>query len=143
MSAMPDSEFPVFTLDDLDTPINLVEGNWQLYRHRITCEETARAAIPHFGTLTAYQRTCAMNYLGKHGQIHGGVCSKGPSILSTQFIAKLNAFNETKRYGRYPWLETLLNLFEQIKDMQGQSDTVDNRFSFVIAQDEKETALKA
>jgi hypothetical protein len=52
MSAMPDSEFPVFTLDDLDTPINLVEGNWQLYRHRITCEETARAAIPHFGTLT-------------------------------------------------------------------------------------------
>jgi hypothetical protein len=82
MSAMPDSEFPVFTLDDLDIPINLVEGNLQLYLHRITCEETARAAIPNCGTLTVYQRTCAMNYLGKHGQIHGVVCSKGPFILS-------------------------------------------------------------
>ena len=76
---------------------------------------------PNATAAWAYKRACAMAYLGKRAQLHGGVCSTlHPHIMTPQFIADLETSNRTIRYSRYPWLRSLMNLLEEIERIQDQ-----------------------
>jgi hypothetical protein len=74
-----------------------------------------------YGSILAYKRACAMAYLGKRAQLHGGVCStRHPHIMTPQFIADLEVSNRAVRYARYPWLKSLMTLLGEIEQIQDQ-----------------------
>lgn len=102
--------------------IEIREGDWKAYLLCIErCRNDKAAIIERFGSVVAYRRACAMAYLGKRAQLHGGVCStRHPHIMTPQFIADLETNNRTIRYGRYPWLRALMNLLEEIEKIQDQ-----------------------
>lgn len=100
--------------------IDIREGDWSAYLILKTAHRDSDPNRCYDGAL-AYKRQCAMAYLGRRAQIHGGVCSRTqPRILTPQFVSDLELANNTKRYQRYPWLETLLNLLAQIEHMQDE-----------------------
>jgi hypothetical protein len=41
-------------------------------------------------------------------------------VLTSAFFAKLEGSNQTERFRRYPWLETLLNLLAEIDRIQDE-----------------------
>src|SRR5713226_4336273 len=91
--------------------IEIREGDWKAYLHHLTNHHDNNDLVSRHGGAIAYKRQCAMAYLGKRAQLHGGVYSRTqPRILTPQYIADLGARNKAQRYQRYPWLETLLNL---------------------------------
>lgn len=102
--------------------LEIREGDWKAYLLCIErCREDKAAIIERFGSVVAYRRACAMAYLGNRAQLHGGVCStRHPHIMTPQFIADLETNNRTIRYGRYPWLRSLMNLLEEIEKIQDQ-----------------------
>ena len=102
--------------------IEIREGDWKAYLLCLErCRDNKAAIIERFGSVAAYKRTCAMAYLGKRAQLHGGVCStRHPHIMTPQFIADLETNDRTIRYGRYPWLRALMNLLEEIEKIQDQ-----------------------
>ena len=101
--------------------IDIREGDWNAYlRHIAKCEHD-KSLVDRYGGMTAYKRTCAMAYLGKRAQLHGGVCStRHPHIMTPQFIADLETTNKTTRYMRYPWLKSLMSLLLEIEQIQDQ-----------------------
>lgn len=101
------------------------EGDWKAYLRCIErCRNDKAAIIEQFGSMVAYKRACAMAYLGKRAQLHGGVCStRHPHIMTPQFIVDLETNNRAVRYGRYPWLRALMNLLEEIEKIQDQIST--------------------
>ncbi|WP_151634581.1 hypothetical protein [Noviherbaspirillum aerium] len=105
--------------------IQIREGDWKAYLNCIgQCKENKTRIIEQYGSITAYQRACALAYLGRRAQLHGGVCSnRHPHIMTPQFIADLESSNRTTRYARYPWLRTLMNLLAEIEQIQDQIST--------------------
>ena len=105
--------------------IQIREGDWKAYLHCISqCKENKTVIIEQYGSVAAYQRACALAYLGRRAQLHGGVCSnRHPHIMTPQFIADLESSNRTARYARYPWLRTLMNLLAEIEQIQDQIST--------------------
>lgn len=105
--------------------IQIREGDWKAYLHCIVqCKENKTLIIEQYGSIAAYQRACALAYLGRRAQLHGGVCSnRHPHIMTPQFIADLESNNCTARYARYPWLRTLMNLLAEIEQIQDQIST--------------------
>ncbi|MFC3110495.1 hypothetical protein ACFQAT_08600 [Undibacterium arcticum] len=102
--------------------IKIRGGDWNAYSHHITRHHDNQDVVACYGGVSAYKRQCAMAYLGKRAQIHGGVCSRSqPCIFTRQFIADLEARNNAQRYQRYPWLETLMNLLAEIERFQDES----------------------
>lgn len=100
--------------------IDIREGDWSAYLTLKTAHRDSDPNRCHDGALP-YKRQCALAYLGKRAQIHGGVCSRTqPRILTQQFLADLERANQTKRYQRYPWLQTMLDLLAQIEHMQDE-----------------------
>ena len=101
------------------------QGDWQAYQqHCARCHGNDEAINANYGSKLAYQRQCALAYLGKHAQFNGGVCSyKHPRIFTPKLIVELEKRNNVKRYSRYPWLETLLNLLSEIERIQDQAGT--------------------
>ena len=76
------------------------------------------------GTLLEYKRACAMAYLGRRAQLHGGVCStRHPHIMTAQFTLDLEANNRVVRFTRYPWLRALMLLLGEIEQIQDQIAT--------------------
>ncbi|MFC3111442.1 hypothetical protein ACFOFO_26465 [Undibacterium arcticum] len=99
--------------------IDIRAGDWKAYIHHITGHHDNKDFVSCYGGVVAYQRQCAMAYLGKRAQLHGGVCSRTqPRILTPQCIADLDIKNKAQRYQRYPWLEKLLNLLAEIERIQ-------------------------
>lgn len=119
-----------------NSPIRLpeiTEGDWPSYK-RWTAQEISQSSSVCMGykNNVAYQRTCALAYLGKRAQLHGGVCSRTqPRVLTSSFITTLEATNRTERFRRYPWLETLLNLLAQIERIQEEVSSCENVISLV------------
>ncbi len=100
------------------------QGDWQAYLKQCARYHDNEEMInARYGSAIAYQRQCALAYLGKHAQYYGGVCSKEPRIFTPILISKLEILNKAKRFMRYPWLERLLNLLSEIEHIQGQRDT--------------------
>ena len=123
MSAVLDSEEVICNIDigPRHGVIDIREGDWSAYLHHIAKCKHDKAMIDRYGGTTAYKRACAMAYLGKRAQLHGGVCStRHPHIMTPQFIADLETNNKTIRYIRYPWLKALTSLLSEIEQIQDQ-----------------------
>lgn len=111
--------------------IEIKEGDWHTYQQHVTRPPSDRDVIDYFGSINKYRRMCALAYLGRRAQHHGGVCSKAhPRILTVQFIADMAENNKTQRYIRYPWLEKLLDLMAEIERIQ---DAISNAPNNVIS----------
>ncbi|MBV0881543.1 hypothetical protein KTQ42_19845 [Noviherbaspirillum sp. L7-7A] len=106
------------TVENAQSPLQIciAEGDWVAYKRWITKEDVESSiAFKSYKTETAYFRACALAYLGRRAQLHGGVCSRTqPRVLTSAFIASLEGANRSERFRRYPWLETLLSLLAQI-----------------------------
>ena len=121
MSAVLDSEDMVSSISPKSGAIEIREGDWKAYLQCISRSNDNKAILDRYGSLVAYKRACAMAYLGKRAQLHGGVCSsRHPHVITPQFIADLESSNRTVRYGRYPWLRSLMNLLSEIEQIQDQ-----------------------
>lgn len=102
-------------------PVEIREGDWKAYLHSIERSKQDKAIIERYGSVAAYKRACALAYLGKRAQLHGGVCSlRHPHIMTAQLIADLENANRNARYTRYPWLRALMNLLSEIEQIQDQ-----------------------
>ena len=131
MSTVTDT---IFLASDLSINPSIVsnrEGDWNAYLGQIAGRR-GKTSLPEDPLeLLTYKRQCALAYMGKRAQFHGGVCSKTtPRILTPQMISELGDANRTKRYDRYPWIERLLNLMAEIELIQDQSNS-QNVFSLV------------
>lgn len=121
MSAVLDSEEMVSSIGPKSGAIEIREGDWKAYQHCIARRNDDKAILDRYGSAVAYRRACAMAYLGKRAQLHGGVCStRHPHIMTPQFIAGLETANRATRYGRYPWLRALMSLLSEIEQIQDQ-----------------------
>ena len=77
-----------------------------------------------YGNALEYKRACALAYLGRRAQMHGGVCStRHPHIITQQFIVDLETSNRMQRHARYPWLKALMSLLGEIEQIQDQIST--------------------
>lgn len=122
MSAVPDSENSVSSVSAVrSAAIEIREGDWKTYLQCITRCKDDKGILERYGSVAEYKRACAMAYLGKRAQLHGGVCStRHPHIMTVQFINDLEVSNRTIRYSRYPWLRALMNLLAEIEQIQDQ-----------------------
>jgi hypothetical protein len=107
------------------------EGDWAGYLDRVSDRNKTAyfSNVPY--EVLAYKRQCAFAYLGKRAQLHGGVCTKTPRVLTEQLVAELEKSNRAKRYARYPWLEKLINLMAEIERIQDQQISSPNVFTLV------------
>jgi hypothetical protein len=97
------------------------EGDWKAYLNSIAKYRDDKSLIERYGSLHAYKRACAMAYLGKRAQLHGGVCStRHPHVITPHFIASLEVANKAQRYARYPWLEALMTVLAEIERIQDE-----------------------
>ncbi|NEX60307.1 hypothetical protein [Noviherbaspirillum galbum] len=101
--------------------IEIREGDWRAYRQHVGRFKENKALAERFDNALAYKRACALAYLGRRAQLHGGVCStRHPHIMTPQLIADLESSNRAIRYARYPWLRALMNLLQEIEQIQDQ-----------------------
>jgi len=112
------------TVSNIGTKVGAIEireGDWKAYLNHLAKGEKDKALVERYGDMNAYKRACAMAYLGRRAQLHGGVCSTlHPHIMTPQFIHDLEVSNKSIRYTRYPWLQALMNLLEEIELIQDQ-----------------------
>lgn len=126
---IPPGEAPA-SQDRPDT-IAIREGDWKSYLQSLArCRD--KSLIERYGSVNAYKRACAMAYLGKRAQLHGGVCStRHPHVITPHFIASLEVANRTQRYARYPWLEALMAVLAEIERIQDEISSGANVISLV------------
>ena len=116
VSAVLNPEETVTTGSGEPGVIDIREGDWKAYLYFTGKCRGNQALLDRYGGLVPYRRACAMAYLGRRAQLHGGVCStRHPHIMTPQFIADLEHSNKAQRYGRYPWLEALMNVLAEIE----------------------------
>ncbi|WP_141104301.1 hypothetical protein [Noviherbaspirillum denitrificans] len=122
MQAVPDSENSVSSASaDRSGTIEIREGDWKAYLQCIARCKEDKSITSHYDNVAEYKRACAMAYLGKRAQLHGGVCStRHPHVMTPQFIIDLETSNRTIRNSRYPWLRALMNLLAEIEQIQDQ-----------------------
>jgi hypothetical protein len=107
------------------------EGDWAAYLDRISDRNRTTYFSHAPSELFAYKRQCAFAYLGKRAQLHGGVCTKAPRVLTPELVAELEKANLAKRYARYPWLEKLITLMAEIESIQDQQSSTPNILTLV------------
>ena len=114
--------------------IQNLEGNWNEYRRQSARCRNADRYVRDSAGLLDDSRACALAYLGKRAQFHGGVGSKlAPRILTPQLTAKLETNNRAKRFGLYPWMETLMKLTDEIERIQDEISNPVNVISLLPA----------
>jgi hypothetical protein len=125
----------IFLTSNLPTDLYSVsnrEGDWNSYLHQIAAGRSPAELSDDAEELLDYKRRCALAYLGKRAQLHGGVYSRTrPRILTPEMITELRENNRAKRYARYPWLEKLLSLMSEIERIQDDQASLSNVFSLV------------
>jgi len=114
-------------------PPEVQEGDWRSYRRHLDAIQLHNvSAFDMVGGINAYKRACALIYLGKRAQLHGGVCSRTrPRILTAEFVTELGRANCIQRFGRYPWLEALIKLLTEIERIQDEVTLGENVISLV------------
>lgn len=121
MSAVLDSEEIISGTSSKSESVEIREGDWKAYLRCIARCKDDKILVDRYGGVAAYKRACAMAYLGKRAQLHGGVCStRHPHIMTPQFIVDLETTNRSLRYTRYPWLRALMSLLSEIEQIQDQ-----------------------
>lgn len=121
MSVVFDSEKTVTGIGPKSGAVEIREGDWKAYLHSVARCSEDKSILDRYGSIAAYKRACAMAYLGRRAQLHGGVCSsRHPHIMTSQFIVDLETSNRASRYARYPWLRALMDLLAEIEHIQDQ-----------------------
>lgn len=121
MSAVLESGEVVSNAGPKSAAIEIREGDWKAYLLCVARCSDEKSVLERYGSVVAYKRACALAYLGKRAQLHGGVCSsRHPHIMTPQLIADLETSNRTNRYARYPWLRALMSLLAEIEQIQDQ-----------------------
>lgn len=121
MSAVLGSEKVISDVSPILEALEIREGDWKAYLYCIAKCNTDKELIDSYGGEVGYRRACALAYLGKRAQLHGGVCStRHPHIMTPQFTAELETNNKALRYARYPWLRAYMNLLAEIEQIQDQ-----------------------
>lgn len=134
MSAVLNSKETDSSNEEKSWVIEIREGDWKAYLHYSAKCRDSNAVIERYGSIAAYKRACALAYLGKRAQLHGGVCSTTrPHIMTQQFLTNLEASNKAQRYARYPWLEALIKIMVEIERLQDEISGNGNVISFVPA----------
>jgi hypothetical protein len=115
--------------------LDIQEGDWNTYRkHCLSTRYQNPTVLQNDGGTLDYRRKCALAYLGRRAQLHGGVCSRTqPRILTSAFLTKIEETNRAERFRRYPWLETLLKLLAEIERVQDEITTETNVISLMPA----------
>lgn len=113
--------------------LGIREGDWIAYKQKLVdARYQNQTTLDSYGGIVSYKRRCALAYLGRRAQLHGGVCSRTqPRILTSAFLAKLEDVNRSQRFSRYPWLEHLLNLLAEIERVQDEAASSTNVISLV------------
>ena len=121
MSAVLESEKSGSEITAESKAVEIREGDWKTYLECVARYGKDDSLAARYGSLAEYKRACAMAYLGRRAQLHGGVCStRHPHIMTAQFILDLEANNRTTRFTRYPWLRALMHLLGEIEQIQDQ-----------------------
>jgi hypothetical protein len=95
------------------------DRDWRAYLH--ACREISQSAAIDKRKMMELKRACALAYLGKRAQNEGGVYSKTRvRILTPEFVQLIARSNTTLRFKRYPWLERMLALLDEIDQVQDQ-----------------------
>jgi hypothetical protein len=132
VSAVMNSEDVASYSSSASDTIEVREGDWKAYLQQCKKAYEDKAIIEQYGSITAYKRACAMAYLGRRAQCHGGVYSISHShIMTPTFITNLEASNKIQRYSRYPWLEAMSNILNEIERLQDEIATNTNVLSLV------------
>jgi len=97
--------------------IPVSEGDWHAYLSASNMIESATAE--QIEERLQAKRRLALTYLGKRAQAEGAVYSRSESrVLTPQLQQKLASTNQSVRYQRYPWLERLMSLLNEIENAQ-------------------------
>jgi hypothetical protein len=92
-------------------------GDWGLFQRR--CAFVDGSAIIDNHDAAVLKRRFCLAYLGQRAQALGGVYMRlRPSVFTPSFIENLAADNASKRFARYPWLERLIALLQQLDQDQ-------------------------
>ncbi len=109
-ASVPSVDFPEF--DD-----TAAAGDWGLFRRRCTFVD-ASPVIDLHDALTL-KRRFSLAYLGNRAQAFGGVYMRArPSVFTPAFVERMAAENAEKRFTRYPWLQRLIDLLQQLDQDQ-------------------------
>lgn len=123
MPAVLDSELKA-DVSPKPAAIEIREGDWKAYLQSISRYKEDKRLAERYANVLDYKRACALAYLGKRAQLHGGVCSsRHPHVITPQFIADLESSNRAQRYARYPWLKAFMTLLAEIEQVQDQIST--------------------
>ena len=96
-------------------------GDWGLYGRR--CRFIAANPAISAADAMVLKRRFALAYLGHRAQVRGGVYLRSrPSVFTPSLIDKLAEENTRARYARYPWLERLTQLLQQLDQDQYAAD---------------------
>lgn len=134
MATVLNSDDIVSQVTQKSGPIEMREGDWKACQHFFNRYEGSKTLIEEYGSFVAYKRACAMAYLGKRAQFHGGVCNGShPHVITPKFVADLDAANRAVRYQRYPWLGKMMNLLNEIKCIQDEISANSNVIVLVPA----------
>jgi hypothetical protein len=121
VSAVREQENPASEPSSSADAIEIREGDWEAYLRCVGRYRQDKAMAERYASVHDYKRACALAYLGRRAQLHGGVCStRHPHIMTPQLIADLEMTNRSVRYARYPWLRSLMNLLQEIEQIQDQ-----------------------
>ncbi|MEO6351685.1 MAG: hypothetical protein ABI575_01860 [Oxalobacteraceae bacterium] len=130
MSALMEASATISN-DAESSAIEIKEGDWTSYQQHVARCLSEGDLDVYSGDIIIYKRMCALAYLGRRAQHHGGVCSSVlPRILTAQLIAEMANNNKTQRYVLYPWLEKLMGLLAEIERIQ---DVISNEQNNVIS----------
>ncbi|MBV8634987.1 MAG: hypothetical protein JO002_10890 [Burkholderiaceae bacterium] len=95
------------------------DREWDAYLH--ACREVSKNSMLDRREILAFKQARALAYLGKRAQNEGGVYNKTRMrVLTPEFVQLMAKANTAQRYKRYPWLERLLVLLEEIDQVQDQ-----------------------
>ena len=109
------------------------EGDWPAYQ-RHSHHGGSKEFVSSNENLTTYRRQCALAYLGKRAQLHGGAYSKmRPSTFTPRFLLELGDINKNQRFSRYPWLGKLTDLIAEIEREQERVCVSGNVISLIVA----------
>lgn len=92
-------------------------GDWGLFLRRRSYIE-ANQGIDAASAIRL-KRRFSLAYLGNRAQVQGGVYLRAkPSVFTPAFVERMAADNAGSRYKRYPWLEKLIQLQQQLDQDQ-------------------------
>lgn len=100
-------------------------GDWALFRSRCAFVDTnGQIDVP---SVLALKQRFALAYLGARAQARGGVYMRShPSVFNTACVEKLGRDNAAARFARYPWLERLLALLQELDQDQYAASPMGN-----------------